>query len=302
MKRFSLLVVLFVVVFFGFAKSQVLVSAVYPKTVRAGERFTVELTIDKKSLMHYAEFKQQLPKGFIAVEGISQSADFYFSNGQIKLVWLRLPRQSKFTVKYDIVADKTAKGIYKIPGQFTYIFNNQRGNVYLNDLQIRVLGQGENGGITNLQSGNYRFPPNNPNVVQCLRIKPYYSKDQKSIIVKLLISRGLAVSAARIEEQIPAGYKANLIESQTASFSFDNRKVEFYWIKLPENKNFELSYKLVPVSFNPQLPNITGNFLYLIDGNLQKVKIIEIDNYQSKKESENIKSDDNDILNYFNNP
>jgi hypothetical protein len=281
--------------FSGSLKSQVQVFANFPHTVRAGERFTVELTIDKKSLMHYAEFKQQLPKGFMAFEGISQSADFYFSNGQIKLVWLRLPRQGKFTVMYDIVVSKAAKGIYKIPGQFTYIFNNQRGNVFLNNLQIRVVGEGESTGFTQISSENISFPPKNKDVVQCLRVQPYYSKDQKSIIVKLLLSRGLATSAARIEEQIPTGYKANLLESQSASFSFDNGKVEFYWSKLPEQKNFEISYKLVPVSFNPQLPVITGSFLYLLNGQLQKTKIIEI-NANTKSPN---KANNNDILNYF---
>ena len=139
MRVITLSVIILINLFFGSLKSQVQVFANFPHTVHAGERFTVELTIDKKSLMHYAEFKQQLPKGFMAFEGISQSADFYFSNGQIKLVWLRLPRQGKFTVMYDIVVSKAAKGIYKIPGQFTYIFNNQRGNVFLNNLQIRVI-------------------------------------------------------------------------------------------------------------------------------------------------------------------
>ncbi len=295
MRVITLSVIILINLLFGSLKSQVQVFANFPHTVHAGERFTVELTIDKKSLMHYAEFKQQLPKGFMAFEGISQSADFYFSNGQIKLVWLRLPRQGKFTVMYDIVVSKAAKGIYKIPGQFTYIFNNQRGNVFLNNLQIRVVGEGESTGFTQISSENISFPPKNKNVVQCLRVQPYYSKDQKSIIVKLLLSRGLATSAARIEEQIPAGYKANLLESQSASFSFDNGKVEFYWSKLPEQKNFEISYKLVPVSFNPQLPVITGSFLYLLNGQLQKTKIIEI---KANTKSSN-KANNNDILNYF---
>ncbi len=295
MRVFTLSVIILTNLFFGSLKSQVQVYADFPHTVHAGERFTVELTIDKKSLMHYAEFKQQLPKGFMAFEGISQSADFYFSNGQIKLVWLRLPRQGKFTVMYDIVVSKTAKGIYKIPGQFTYIFNNQRGNVFLNNLQIRVVGVGERTGITQISSENISFPPTDKDLVQCIRVQPYYSKDQKSIIVKLLISRGAATSAARIEENIPTGYKASLLESQSASFSFDKGKVEFYWSKLPEQKNFEISYKLVPVSFNPQLPVITGSFLYLLNGQLQKTKIIEVK--MNTKSSDKVEN--SEVLNYF---
>ncbi len=298
MKAYTLSFILFSILISFSLKSQVQIHAKFPVTVKAGERFTVELTIDKKSLMHYAEFKQQLPKAFRAIEGISQSADFYFANGQVKLVWLRLPRQGKFTVQYDIVISKDAKGIYKIPGQFTYIYNNQRGNVYLNDLQIRVVGSGESTEFTQISSENISFPPKNKNVVQCLRIQPYFSKDQKSIVVKLLVSRGLASTAARIEEQIPQGYKAVLQESKSAVFSYENGKVEFYWNKLPEEKNFEIAYKLVPVSFNPQLPKLSGSFLYLINGQIQKTPIIEIPNNQK---SQTKKEDNNDILNYFNN-
>ncbi len=300
MKHILIVALYSVLAISGISDNQVWVNAKYPPSVYSGDRFTVEVTINKMSLKHFARFRQKLPKGFTAVEGVSQSADFHFDKQLVELVWLRLPRQAKFTVSYDIIADASLKGVYKIPGQFTYNYNNQRGNVYLNNLEITVHPRGKAFDFNKeLRSGNIQFPPENPNLIQCLRMKPYYSKDQKSIIVKLLVSRGIVKSAAKIEEKIPKGYKASLMESGNSSFSFDRQKVEFIWNKLPLAKNFEISYKLAPISFNPKLPRIEGSFMYLGDGQLQTSKIIEIDIDQPK----NDKSPDlnnNDILNFFN--
>ena len=282
--------------FTGITDNQVWVHANFPSSVNAGDKFTIEVTINKMSLTHFAEFRQKLPKGFTAIEKTSQSADFYFKNQFIKLVWLRLPRQAQFKISYEIKVDESVKGTFKLPGQFTYIYNNQRGNVYLNDLEITVHPKGQTFYSNNsFNSTNIKFPPNNPNLVQCIRLKPYYSKDQKSIIVKLLVSRGIVKSAAKIEEQIPNGYKASLIESKNASFSFDRQKVEFIWNKLPSEKNFELSYKLSPISFNPQLPKINGSFMYLGNGQLLNIKVIELD---AKPKNNEVNNDD--IMNFFN--
>lgn len=288
-----------ILAFSGISDNQVWVHAKFPPSVHSGDRFTVEITINKMDLKHFAEFTQKLPKGFTAIEKNSQSADFHFSKQFVKLVWLRLPRQAKFTVSYDIIVDASVKGVFKLPGQFTYIYNNQRGNVYLNDLEIKVHPKGQSFDLNRkLKSGNIQFPPVDTNLVQCLRMKPFYSKDKHSIIVELLVSRGIIKSAAKIEEKIPKGYKASIIKSSNASFSFDRQMVEFIWNKLPDEKNFEISYKLNPISHNPKLPEIIGSLIYLDSGQLRTSKITEIDINQ-KKDNKNPEINNQDILNYF---
>ena len=176
-----------ILAFSGISDKQVSVQAKFPASVNSGDRFTVEITINKMDLKHFAEFSQKLPKGFTAIEKNSQSADFYFSKQFVKLVWLRLPRQAKFTVSYDIIVDISVKGVHKLPGQFTYIFNNQRGNVYLNDLKITVH-QPKGGQSLNhnkkLRSGNVQFSSSDSNLVQYLGMKPSYSKNKKNTIPK----------------------------------------------------------------------------------------------------------------------
>ncbi|MEN8119858.1 MAG: hypothetical protein ABFS35_05905 [Bacteroidota bacterium] len=300
MKHIIIATISSILAFSGLSDNQVSVHAEFPPSVYSGDRFTVEITINKMDLKHFAEFRQKLPKGFTAIEKKSQSADFHFSKQLVKLVWLRLPRQAKFTVSYDILVDASIKGVYKLPGQFTYIYKNQRGNVYLNDLEIKVHPKGESFNLNRkLKSGNIQFPPVNTNLVQCLRMEPFYSKDENSIIVKLLVSRGIIKGAAKIEEKIPKGYKASNIKSSNASFSFNRQMVEFIWNKLPAEKNFEISYKLTPVKPNPQLPTIIGSLIYLDNGQLKKSKITEIDINQKKEDKSSV-INNQDILNYLN--
>lgn len=300
MKHIIVAILSFFFAFAGISDNQVWVHTKYPSSVYSGDKFTIEVTINKMSLKHFAEFRQELPKGFTATEKVSQSADFHFTNQFVKLVWLRLPRQAQFTISYEIQVAASAKGVYKIPGQFTYIYNNQRGTIYLSDLEITVHPRGQSFDFNKeLRSANIQFPPADSNLVQCLRLKPFYSKDQKSIVVKLLISRGIVKSAAKIEENIPTGYKASLIQTGNANFSFERQKVSFIWNKLPIRKNFEISYKLTPISFNPELPKINGSFMYLANGQLQTAKINEINAVQQKKDkSEELEN--NNFLNYFN--
>ena len=297
MKTLILSIAYSLITILGFSDNQILVNVKMPANNYAGEKFTVEITVNKLDLKHFAEFRQKLPKGFRAVENESGSADFSFSNQELKFVWLRLPREPKFTISFDIITDKNVSGTFNMQGYFTYIFKNQRGTAYSNSQVINIYRKGESYDFNKELRGNLNYPPTDPKLVQCLRVKPFYSTDSKSLIVKLLVSRGVVVNAAKIEEKIPKGYKADVINSRGASFVQENEKVLFVWKKLPMQKNFEVIYKLKPNTLNPSIPIIKGSFNYLLGSKLFVKKIIEIDNDRPANENKNI--DTNDIKKFF---
>lgn len=288
----------------GMQDDQVWIKANIPYNVHAGDRFTVEVTISKLNLQHFAELKQKLPNGFRAVEGQSGAANFSFSNQMVKFTWVRLPRAPQITLTYDILVDRNLKGEFNLPTQFTYIYKNQRGSTSLKDDQIRVYAPGEVFSYTsrptenNSSGSGLTFPPKNPLQAQCLRIKPTFSKQQNGLIVKLLVSRGTIQSAAKIEETIPLGYNANVIDSKGATFAFDNNKVEFIWKKMPTAKNFEVSYRLTPKSINVQPPAISGRFVYLIGGTLQNTPVEQVDNNLKKEVSKEVNN--SEVMEFFN--
>lgn len=272
-----------------------------PANIHAGDKFTIEITVNKLDLQHFAELKQKLPNGFKAIEKQSGDAQFSFKDQTVKFTWVRLPRAPQFTLSYDVVVDATIKGNFSLPAQFTYIYKNQRGTATLDNDKIKVYAKGETFiNNQNVVGNELSYPPKNTSLVQCLRIKPYYSKESKGFIVKLLVSRGNIQSAAKIEEKIPVGYNAQLVEGKTATFTFENNKVEFIWKKMPAEKNFEITYKLLPNKVNPQLPVINGNFnYYLVGGSIQSTEIKEVDQNNLNKAAEP-DFDKKEVMNFFN--
>jgi hypothetical protein len=297
MKKIYLALFLSFLLFSGFTDNQIWVRARMPFNVHAGDKFTIEITINKLDLQHFADFKQKLPEGFLAMERQSGGADFNFSNQVVKFTWLRLPRVPTITLSYDVIVKENVKGQFTLPGQFTYIYKNQRGTAILNDDKINVYPKGvafsDN---SQIQAGNLSFPPKDPRIVQCLRLKPTYSQRDNAMIVKLLVSSGSIPSAAKIEEIIPAGYFPGLIDSKNATFTFENNKVEFIWKKMPDQKNFEISYKLVPLKANTPIPVISGRLLYFSQGKDYPVPIYEI---EPEMLNNNNNKDKNEIYDFF---
>jgi len=300
MKKLAFGLIFSFLIFSGFTDNQIWIKAKMPNNIHAGDRFTIELIVNKLDLQHFAELKQKLPEGFKAIEKQSGAAQFSFKDQTVKFTWVRLPRTPQFTITYEVVADANLKGTFSLPAQFTYIYKNQRGTTTLENDKIIVSAKGEVYSYNeNANNSDVSFPPKNTTIVQCLRIKPYYVKESKAFIVKLLVSRGNIQSAAKIEEKLPAGYNAQLVDGKTATFTYENNKVEFIWKKMPTEKNFEISYKISPNKVNPALPIITGNFNYLLGGSFQTTVIKEVEQSKLNKTTDQ-DFDKKEVMNFFN--
>lgn len=288
------------ILFSSFTDDQIWIKAKMPNNINPGDRFTIEIIINKLNLQHFAELKQKLPQGFRAVEKSSGSAQFSFKDQMVKFTWVRLPRAPQFSVVYEVVAEPGLQPkTYEFPAQFTYIYKNQRGTAVLQYDEISVGGKVNNLNPNNQATAGLFYPPKDPNTIQCIRVKPVYSKDIKGYAVKLLVSRGNVQSMAKIQEKIPAGFNAQLIDGKSATFSFENSRVEFIWKKMPADRNFEVSYKLFPVKSNQELSSITGNFDYLLGGSLKSYTIKEVDQNQLNKPA-NQDLDKKEVMNFFN--
>jgi hypothetical protein len=84
----------------------------------------------------------------------------------------------------------------------------------------------------------------NKETVAAKRIAPLPGKKDE-YNVELAISKDLRQHAARVFDQVPAGYTAGLLEGHGAKFSVVNGMVEFYWETLPKDSVFTVSYHLV---------------------------------------------------------
>ncbi len=292
-KLLSILLLSFISIF-ATKDDQVYIKSNLPCRIYPGGTYTVELTIHKKDLNHYASLTQRLPKGFKAVEKQSGAANFHFIDGELKFTWLRLPKTSTISISYDIVADASVKaGKYSCPAEFVYSYKNLRGSVKLSDSEIMV--QSKNG-----EFANRTDIPTSPKTIQVLRFTPQYQPERGGLLVKLMVSKGDITSKSKITETIPLGYKAQAIETKGAYFQVTNNDVEFIWNELPKSNNFIISYLLSPHKAKSPLPNITGIFRFLQNNKLTDVVVKQAD-YEHKKASTNTEIDRErqEVLEYF---
>src|SRR3954470_16666756 len=71
-----------------------------PSSAKAETEFTVELTINKGATTGFAKLQQDLPEGFTAIQDENNGASFTFSNQSVKFIWMSLPGDKEFKIKY----------------------------------------------------------------------------------------------------------------------------------------------------------------------------------------------------------
>ncbi|MFL5763438.1 MAG: hypothetical protein ACJ77K_05795 [Bacteroidia bacterium] len=109
-----------------------------PATAKAESEFTVELTINKGTIGGFAKLQQDLPEGFTAVKGDDNGATFTFSNQSVKFIWMSLPSDKEFKVKYTVKVAAGVSGDKSIGGKFSYVSDNVKQSIDIAPSMIRI--------------------------------------------------------------------------------------------------------------------------------------------------------------------
>lgn len=274
---------------FNFFSNDVSVSMVVPKEVQAGTDFVVELTVNKGKTTGLGRFQQTLPEGCSAVaDNNSQlmNADFKFQYQTLRLMWLILPAEETYTVKYTIHVDPSVTNKIKLGGQFVYLKDNQRVPVEVPEQEISVT-PGTGATASNVQktdstatassnTGSISILPPDRNV-KCIREKLEKNETGDAMIVKLNVTKDIGNNYAKIQDDLPAGYKAEVIESKGAIFTFKDKTAKFLWMNLPADGSFQVSYKIMPEDKYVSLDKLSlkGSFSFMENDKNYSVNIIE---------------------------
>lgn len=62
--------------------------------------------------------------------------------------------------------------------------------------------------------------------------------------VEVILKKGNLSGFARLQQELPMGLSAQLVESSLGDFSFDEQKLRFVWLRLPEGKEMRLVYRI----------------------------------------------------------
>jgi len=91
--------------------------------------------------------------------------------------------------------------------------------------------------------------------------------------VKITLNKGDLDGFSRFQQNIPAGLSASPAMSSNADFSFSEKRVRFIWLRIPENEEITLSYR---VSIDERLKgtfNLSGKFSYIENNERKSVDI-----------------------------
>jgi cell division septation protein DedD len=109
-----------------------------PSSVKPDSEFTVELTINKGSVGGFAKLQQDLPEGFTAVQDDNNGASFTFTNQSVKFIWMSLPSDKEFKIKYKVKVAAGINGDKVIAGKFSYVSDNVKQSIEIAPSTITV--------------------------------------------------------------------------------------------------------------------------------------------------------------------
>lgn len=254
-----------------------------PSEVNAGAEFDVELTLQKGSIESFARFQQDLPNGLTAQVVDPANANFSFENQKIKIIWLKLPSEKELKVLYRLRVDERLKGVFDLKGVFSYIDDNQRKSVSVvsSSIVIKQSSRIDPNLIVDIKDFQQMVPVQPPislvaKNVRCIRQVPSIVGDGNEYIVNILVNKGSTEKFAKIEEEVPQGFKAEAIQTKDAIFTFKDQKVKFLWMNLPAEQRFVVSYKLIPINKN-EVKQLTlkGTFSFIINEATQIIDITQ---------------------------
>ena len=250
-----------------FETDPVTVSHNFPESVSIGGEYVVEIKINKNDLTGFAEFKQLLPEGFEASVIDSKKGSFSYIDREVKIIWMTIPEEAEFIVKYKITVLSPASGEVWVDGTFSFLENNQKTSINLEKKKVIISTSPDDTATTSL------LHKNEPSVkvaegymnlpVSCTRTVNNIFKPNQ-ILVEVEIRNDSVSGFAKLEELIPSGFVASAEEVHNAVFSFVDQKVKFLWMSFPFEKNFKVSYLLTPNESALDTSEITGFLSFTI--------------------------------------
>ncbi len=250
-----------------------------PEEATAGSTIVVHVTINKGDIKGFGNFRQELPIGYTADKDSVSLGTFTFKDQRVVIGWLSLPDDSVIDFSYKIIIDPTAEGPLFLSGTFNYIESNERKSIESSSISITIRPTGFVTQVTDTSSTHYQQTANTDTAAIVLENVFCYRqvvKEQEEYTVNFLVNIADLPrdKFAKIQEIVPAGYTATAIETNEGIFSFKDNTVKFLWMSLPPQKQFIVTYKLIPSLPSNTEPTLSGSFSYIENG-LTKIKTIQ---------------------------
>lgn len=93
------------------------------------------------------------------------------------------------------------------------------------------------------------------------------------LLVKVSLKKSDLSGFCRFQQELPAGFTATSVNTSNADFTFKDQKVRFIWLKLPEENEIQISYKITCDEHLKGSINLAGKFSFIEDNQRQSVDV-----------------------------
>lgn len=93
------------------------------------------------------------------------------------------------------------------------------------------------------------------------------------ILVKISLKKSDLSGFCRFQQELPAGFSATSVSTSNADFTFKDQKVRFIWLKLPEDDEIEISYKITCDERLKGSINLNGKFSFIEENERKSVDV-----------------------------
>jgi hypothetical protein len=296
---FLLFNVFILLIFQALFEGGVTVTQNIPANANPGSDFIVEVTVNKGDIAGFAKYSQELPDGFSASVVDANGGNFSFSDKNVKIIWMSLPTNKEFKIKYKIAVGADVKGSFPITAKLSYLENNEKKTFDVPASTIAVGNTSDNQTAAAepaketkpseqpvpaenpvAEMAKTSAPAQNPETTQSnstgsvtANRKAPTASASNEFNVEITVKKGTISGFAKLEETIPAGYTATGIETNGSVFSFVDGKAKFLWMSIPNSDEFKVSYKLTGAADFKGECAIEGVFSYVENEETKKAII-----------------------------
>lgn len=102
---------------------------------------------------------------------------------------------------------------------------------------------------------------------------PSSFKSGEEVVVEVVIKKEGVGGFAKVQQTLPEGFVAEIIDAKGATFSFKDNVVKFIWMALPAENEFKVSYKLKTLESIEGNFSIAGKFSFIDENERKNIEI-----------------------------
>jgi cell division protein FtsN len=127
---------------FSVVFSQITVTSNLPTNINVGAVIDAEVKINKGALGNFAKYQMDVPTGYVVSSVDVKGGNFTFENQRAKIVWVSVPGEAEFAVKFKIQVNSDAANPGTFTQKFYYLENNEKKEVEASPVVITIGGAG----------------------------------------------------------------------------------------------------------------------------------------------------------------